>query len=457
MPSSPEFTILDTFLGLLYLVTFLVGVPGNILASLYFRRRTGDLPSLLFFFTSLNDTFLCCLHLFSGISLLNGRAATLFGYPTFCTSWDISHFVTVKLSVMLVLMISLDRAWAFLRPLRINSRCNKCLAAFLLVFYFLLIVGMDVMQRVKGYGESVYIEHDAYCWMNPTSNSSSSNSSSSNSTSTLSNSSSNSTSTLSNHPSSNSELSEEDPLINFYVFGCALLALPVIPVAIACLVTVIVMERSLRLIECSTNVLKRRATFTTLIFASVYLIFNIPLFINYITWTSTILTNSVLYEKIYLYNDGMYMYIWNLTDVLSVSLNSMMNPIIYFWRISRFNRWVRNIFRTLAGKNKSTKISRLRSPRIGALSTFQNSFTRQSLVRTTMGHHTISSSSPMPVRRTHRSTDCTEEEASGQNEVCQTVNQDGNSTDRASVGGYGLQSIQFSFSLEVLRYWAVLV
>ena len=139
------------------------------------------------------------------------------------------------------------------------------------------------------------------------------------------------------------EVSNEDNLIYFYVFGGCLLALPIIPVSVASVITVLNMSASAKKVRSNMTgtLIKRHATVTTILFALAYIIFNIPLFVNYVTWTFTILFNLELFDKYYNQNLWMFMYAWNWTDVMCPSLNCMVNPIIYYWRISGFRIWTR--------------------------------------------------------------------------------------------------------------------
>ena len=322
LPEADWITALDLTSGVLYMLTFVIGILGNCLAWFYFWSKARDLPTLLYLLTAVNDVFLCTLHAASGISMLNKRHGMLFSNPGFCKFWDVSHFTSVKLSVMLVLVLCVSRAFAVFRPLRRTTKFSKYrIMAFLAVFC-LVVIFIDQSQRFLNWGQSTYVAHDAYCWMTAV------------------------TPDVSNTtpPSNGSmEVSNEDNLIYFYVFGGCLLALPVIPVSVASVITVLNMSAAAKKVRSNVTgtLIKRHATVTTILFAIAYIIFNIPLFVNYVIWTFTILFNLDLFDVIYNQNIPMYMYAWNMTDVLCPSLNCMVNPLIYYWRISGFRRWVK--------------------------------------------------------------------------------------------------------------------
>ena len=322
LPTAGWITSLDVISGVLYLITFVVGILGNSLAWFYFWSKARDLPTLLYLLTAVNDVFLCTLHLASGISMLNKRHGMLFSNPAFCKFWDVSHFTSVKLSVMLVLVLCVSRAIAVFRPLRRTTKFSKYrIMAFLAVFCA-VVISIDQSQRFLNWGESTYVAHDVYCWMTAV-------------TAEVPN------ITLAGNETM--EVSNDDNLIYFYVFGGCLLALPVIPVSVASVITVLNMSAAAKRVRSNMTgtMIKRQATVTTILFALAYIIFNIPLFINYVAWTFTILFNLDLFDVIYNQNIPIYMFAWNWTDVLCPSLNCMVNPLIYYWRISGFRRWIK--------------------------------------------------------------------------------------------------------------------
>ena len=316
LPNATYITIADLIVGGLYVISFVVGVFGNSLAWLYFWSKARDLPTLLYLLTAVNDVFLCALHLASGISMFYDRAGMWFDSHIFCTIWDVSHFVAVKLSVMLVLVLCVSRAWAVFRPLNISSEFRRHKILLFLFLFGVMVIAVDQSQRFLGWGESTYVAHDVYCWM---------------------------TAVVPNTTgdTANLEVSNEDKLIGFYLFGAALLALPIIPVTVASIITITNMTKSMKKVKSNKTGthIKRQATLTTIIFGMAYIVFNIPLFVNYVVWTFTLLWNLVLFDKIYVKNVPIFMFAWNWTDVLCVSLNCMVNPIIYYWRISGFRKW----------------------------------------------------------------------------------------------------------------------
>lgn len=130
------------------------------------------------------------------------------------------------------------------------------------------------------------------------------------------------------------------------------LALPIIPITISCVLSCVYVRRKgkyLSEMSCGmTN--SNRATCTIILMTAVYILFNIPLFVNYIFWT--IIENSPKWE----YPDPFYKtqftywYLWNISDCLFINLNSLVNPLIYFMRIKKFKDWVYKRTQYLKGR-----------------------------------------------------------------------------------------------------------
>ena len=337
--------ITDYFMGLTFLATFFIGITGNVLSIVYFKSKPKDTATFLYLATACNDVLMLTLHLFSGLSLLANRDALVFSSDIFCTTWDILHFVTVKLSVLMVTILCLSRSYAVLFPLKhSHTTITPRYIGIFLIFITILIVSADLSMRALKYGASTWISHDAYCWMTSL--------------------------------NQEAELGPHDVLLIFYVFGTGLLAIPIIPVTIASLLTIYKIRKSIpsadkrkqssykvtrgrsdefinisctqifkpsSLGQSTALSMKRHATNTVLLFTSAYIVFSIPLFINYVIYVALIYTDMRLYDRLYTENTVMYYYVWNFTDVLCVSINAMINPIIYVWRIRAFRKWVQTV------------------------------------------------------------------------------------------------------------------
>ena len=123
----------------------------------------------------------------------------------------------------------------------------------------------------------------------------------------------------------------------------ATLGLPLIPIVISCILSVYHVRNSNHLSahsDVAGSVMKRRATVTVIMLTLTYLLFNIPLIANLVVWIVTVNHYGGWPGPVYAANTFLYMYCWNLTDVLFVGLNAAVNPIIYFLRFPNCQRWI---------------------------------------------------------------------------------------------------------------------
>jgi hypothetical protein len=139
------------------------------------------------------------------------------------------------------------------------------------------------------------------------------------------------------------------------IAGVVLLAFPIIPVTVSCVISVYIVRSSASacqegmIMKCGTRTRKRnskhRATTTILLLTTIYIVFNIPVFINYIRLAIIVFGPD---HKDFLNPDGnnrfVHAYAWNFTYIMSVALNALVNPIIYFFRMARFRNAIKNIW-----------------------------------------------------------------------------------------------------------------
>ena len=124
------------------------------------------------------------------------------------------------------------------------------------------------------------------------------------------------------------------------------LSVPILPIIISCLTCTLFIIYSQNLLPRRSpgDVIKQRCTITILIVTFVYLIFNVPVFINWVFY-AIVLLNDYPYPDDTFYNSTvMYYYSWSFTKIVSVTLNSSINPIIYFFRMRRFRYYLRDLF-----------------------------------------------------------------------------------------------------------------
>ena len=134
--------------------------------------------------------------------------------------------------------------------------------------------------------------------------------------------------------------SQTDPLFNALQFFTALqLALPVLPVLLCFLISL----HKLRKCRKKARIFGRsgrfiRAANTTLLVVTLYIIFNIPVFVNYCYYGYWLL--RACYSQLsrdqwidysdYYNNEFLFNYSWVITYVVCVAVNSTLNPFVYY-------------------------------------------------------------------------------------------------------------------------------
>ena len=343
----------DTIIGTIYLFCFLFGVPANIVSLLYFTRqkwRDMDLPTSLYTLTVIQDTVISLLSLNHGVNMLNQREVWL---PGFCAAHHILFQMSQRMSVFLVAALSVTRTYNLLFPLKTVKRWP--VLKFLAALWILMTCFFVIPPSIK-LVEIDYHWNDAYCWA---------------------------------APGNNSFSYTWDTIDN--AMDTAGLAFPIIPIAVSCIISSyqIVMSAAPRKRPKHQNVRNqnaekmdiaiklhgsfrhrteamkrssRRATVTIILVTILYIIANLPLFINYVLYLVTI-TSFTYPGPVYSY-PVMFFYSWNFTALLTTGLNASANPIIYLTRFERYRRWIKGgCVRDIASRRRSiTEVNQSRRP-----------------------------------------------------------------------------------------------
>ena len=122
------------------------------------------------------------------------------------------------------------------------------------------------------------------------------------------------------------------------------LAAPIVPIFISCVCSYVILK---------INSLKQRkrgaaggtnATVTILIFTIVYIVFNIPVLVNYLLMSVAGLgqggCKQDCYYKKFKHNKLLIWFSWNFTYITCVALNSTLNPVIYYFRMKNVKDFV---------------------------------------------------------------------------------------------------------------------
>ena len=253
------------------------------------------------------DTFQICLFQYPVlISLILSRRPGFFQFHLLCKLWRIMFKALQRLSVYLVLLLSVTRTISLCRPLMTIS---KSVVLGLFAGYICLIaleIGvLSSREKIKYWHDACYCyEWDNWkTWFN-----------------------------------------KIGSLLYITCLGCSSVI-----IFVSFLISVFVIRNSMKtdlyeLDSSRLNPLKKHATHTIMIFTFTYIICNIPHFINMIVFLYDIVTVDVYGAGDSLYTSTfMFYYFWNLTEVLSVVINSTCNPIIYYLRIAHFKAWIKDL------------------------------------------------------------------------------------------------------------------
>ena len=113
-----------------------------------------------------------------------------------------------------------------------------------------------------------------------------------------------------------------------------------------------------------------RASVTILIFTCVYLVFNIPQAVKHLAQHLSAYLGIPFQRQIFSfdYEDSeLNAYFTNFVHVLSLAMNSGINPVIYYWRLPGMGRFLRGL--TRSGRRTAGNVSATRKSSIPVKST----------------------------------------------------------------------------------------
>ena len=167
-PDVSEFMSVETYrtydvlIGLILLVCFFIGLPGNLASFIYFSRRK-DFAGLVYSLISGIDTVTCLIHIPVMIALFNGRKPGIFANKIFCVGWNVVFYFQAQISMFLVMCLSVSRTIAIVLPF---YRVEKPAFLFSCAIYCLYLLMWYVLIIFFG-GEDKFYDYDTinvYCY-----------------------------------------------------------------------------------------------------------------------------------------------------------------------------------------------------------------------------------------------------------------------------------------------------
>ena len=295
--SEDQFTVYDTLLAVIMSLCTVVGLPGNLLSLIYFYSASKqNFSSLIYTIVCCVDICTCVIHLPVMIALYNSRRPGIFRNTTFCVTWQVIFYYVQKMSMFLVMSLSLSRTIT-LFYLRYKIRKKFLIAAYLAYTTFLVV--WNIIVYIFGRPDHWYGYHkfDVYCYND-----------------------------LYRKP-----FSYIEQLVRAICIG--------LPPAITTISFTLVAYKLLgRSRVASKSKKKYQAVVTMAMFTALFLVCNFPCLLNNIVW----LINKLLYNQYPgpLYSQPFLLYYsWVISEVICTVLNAALNPILYLSRITDLREW----------------------------------------------------------------------------------------------------------------------
>ena len=136
-PTMPQWVIrsLDIFNGILALYMATFGVIWNAMALAFFLKSKKDVIKIIYISISIIDFLTCLMMAPIGISDLDFRRGHFFSYRMLCNAHGFLWNVAARLSVFLVMVLSVTRTVYLLFPFRSISKKSVLI---IIIFYTVL-------------------------------------------------------------------------------------------------------------------------------------------------------------------------------------------------------------------------------------------------------------------------------------------------------------------------------
>ena len=292
---------MDMAISVLAMIFMAIGILGNGLSFLYFRRKVEvSLPLYLYAIVSAIDFCEASLSFPVIDSLLNARHPRLFDHAGFCLFWALMFSYLRRMSIIMVMAVCLTRAIATSNPFR-NVRTSTVL--FTIIAYTGLIFIVDVVYLSSNWLQTEYRPKESLCEVFST-------------------------------------------LVNAKVAVYSiLLQIELLIPCCAVIVSFFVCMVSLRGWRTGSRRAKtrRRATVTIALFSLVFLICNFPVFLLQLDYLLANFTNITTVDE-FSHQAFLGWYAHLLSHFLLSLLNTAVNPCLYFLRMPNYRQWLVDIW-----------------------------------------------------------------------------------------------------------------
>ena len=293
----------DMLLACICILACVLGSTGNIISLIYFISNRTDLPTCINVYTviAINDMLICTTIIPVVLSLVNHRDPVMFSNPIFCTAWGMLWDILPLMSVLLVSVLTITRTIKLLYPIKVINEKTVMGSIGGSTLYVILRTTLPVILHR---GEYTYCKITPYCL--------------------------------------------KTDITQYHILGTIIYAVeglfPIFPITISCFISLYVLAKRSSNQSTKVTTMKRDASVTILLVTILYIVFNIPEFINWALHVYEAATVS-FYTQLYVYR-------WVLTHVITTVCNATANPILYISRMKRFRQFIARVYTTCSCKIK---------------------------------------------------------------------------------------------------------
>ena len=326
--STTPIEAMDRFLGCFTFFCLIFGTPANIYSCHFFsRHKSGHNQKQTATFSvysiiALTDCFICMNGFAVGVCLLNDREPTLFKSVVFQQIWGTVNRTQVAFSLFLVLVINVLR---MVKIIYVHKIIKPKLINIIMIIYFIFVFTRTTLSNIifgkYTMGSTIWHRKGHHCF--PT-----------------------------------QDTKNPRHILIEVIFVSVNITLPILPIIVSACVTISLIlhrrnarARRLRAVssrgsrsravtssEARSRDMTSRATVTVLIFTAMYLVCNVPLSITMIN-----IILSVYFDKESASSVFNNEYARMLTFILLFQLNSVINPLLYYFRMKSFRDETREI------------------------------------------------------------------------------------------------------------------
>ena len=238
----------------------------------------------------------------------------LFGHNVFCTIWAVFWEIIPFYSVFLVGFLSFTRLTTLLKP---NIKLSPYVIPLATTLYLLILVsckGGSIAAHFldpshhdhESHRIFDYNKHSVYCFLYARG------------------------------------FGDPRSWTMYAITSTAFMAGPIPLILSSCLASLFkIRQATSRAKHLSSSIkMQREASITIVIVTFTYLLYNVPVFINYTAYTIASFHSEVDYKDMYGSNSALFYYAWVTTYVVCVALNALTNPVVYFFRMTGYRNYL---------------------------------------------------------------------------------------------------------------------